>query len=103
MEPGNIHWALMEWALEFAERTSRGSAAKRIRLGRRSQNIPTLDQCKNSGHYPGLAANGHIDVYLALGRGCWLDVLIPRRLCFWRLNSTVSTERFSSHGLSWFI
>jgi hypothetical protein len=75
MEPGNTHWALMEWALEFAERTSRGSAAKRIRLGRRSQIIPTLDQCKNSGHYPGLAANGHIDVYLALGRG-----LLARRI-----------------------
>jgi len=66
---------LMEWALEFAERTSRGSAAKRIRLGRRSQNIPTLDQYKNSGHYLGLAANGHIDVYLALGRG-----LLARRI-----------------------
>jgi len=103
MEPGNTHWALMDWTLESAEGTSHGSAAKRIRLGRRSQNIPTLDQCKNSGRYPGLAANCHIDVYLALGRGCWLDVLIPRRLCFWGLNSTVSTERFSSHGLSWFI
>ena len=36
MEPGNTHWALMDWALESAERTSLGTAAKRIRLDQRA-------------------------------------------------------------------
>jgi len=36
MEPGNAHWALMDWALESAEGTRLGSAAKRIRLDRRA-------------------------------------------------------------------
>jgi hypothetical protein len=39
MEPGNIHWALMEWALESAEGTSREHAVKRICLGRRAAKI----------------------------------------------------------------
>ena len=36
MEPGNTHWALMEWALESAEGTCRKHAAKRICLDRRA-------------------------------------------------------------------
>ncbi len=39
-EPGNTHWALIEWALESAEGTSREHAAKRIRLDRRASKIP---------------------------------------------------------------
>ena len=47
MEPGNTHWALIEWALESAEGTSQGSAAKRIRLDRRVQKTPVGDYYKN--------------------------------------------------------
>ena len=43
MEPGNTHWALMDWALESAERTSLGTAAKRIRLDRGAQKTPIVD------------------------------------------------------------
>ena len=47
MEPGNTHWALMDWTLESAEGTSHGSAAKRIRLDRRAQKTPVGDYYKN--------------------------------------------------------
>ncbi len=47
MEPGNTRWALMEWALQSAEGTSRESAAKRIRLDLREQKTPLGDQCKD--------------------------------------------------------
>ena len=43
MEPGNTHWALMEWALESAEGTSREPAAKRICLDRRAPKLPVGD------------------------------------------------------------
>ena len=54
MEPGNTHWALMDWALESAERTSLGTAAKRIRLDRRAQKMPLADQCNDLQRYRGL-------------------------------------------------
>ena len=43
MEPGNTHWALMDWALQSAEGTSREPAAKRIRLDRRAPKLPVGD------------------------------------------------------------
>jgi len=43
----------MEWALEFAERTSFGTAAKRICLDRRAQKTPLADQCNDLQRYHG--------------------------------------------------
>ena len=54
MEPGNTHWALMDWALKSAERTRLGTAAKRIRLDRRAQKMPLADQCNDLQRYRGL-------------------------------------------------
>ena len=53
MEPGNTHWALMEWALESAEGTSRGSVARWIRLDRKVLKMPFPDQCKDLQRYRG--------------------------------------------------
>jgi len=53
MEPGNTHWALMDWALESAERTSLGTAAKRIRLDRRGQKTPLAEQYDDLQRHPG--------------------------------------------------
>ena len=41
MEPGNTHRALIEWALESAEGTSREHAVKRICLDRRAAKMLT--------------------------------------------------------------
>ena len=54
MEPGNTRWALMEWALQSAEGTSRESAAKRIRLDLREQKTPSAGQCNDLQRYRGL-------------------------------------------------
>ena len=54
MEPGNNHWALMEWALESAEGTSLGTGAKRIRLDLGAQKTPNVDEHKDLQGYRGL-------------------------------------------------
>ena len=55
-EPGNTHWALMEWALEYAEGTSRKHAAKRIRLDRRAAKMLTSIKYKELQHYGVISA-----------------------------------------------
>ena len=86
MEPGNTHWALMEWALESAEGTSREHAAKRIRLDRMAQKTLSFDEYKDLQGYRQL---GYLVLHLlqlksGQGRSC--DVLVPCQRCFSGLN-----------------
>ena len=86
MEPGNTHWALMEWALESAEGTSRGTAAKRIRLNRRAQKSPIVDEYKDLQGYRQLDYKVLLSLQLKSGQGRSCDVLVPCQRCFSGLN-----------------
>ena len=86
MEPGNTHWALMEWALESAEGTSLGTAAKRIRLDRRAQKTPNVDEYKDLQGYRQLGYKVLLLLQLKSGQGRSCDVLIPCQRFFSGLN-----------------
>ena len=82
MEPGNTHWALMEWALESAEGTSLEHAAKRIRLDRRAAKMLTSIKYIELQHYGRTSARWCINNSQFPSRGCCSAALIPRQLCF---------------------
>ena len=86
MEPGNTHWALTEWALESVEGTSQGSAAKGIRLDRRVQKTPVVDEYKDLQGYRQLDYKVLLSLQLKSGQGRSCDVLVPCQRCFSRLN-----------------
>ena len=86
MEPGNAHWALMDWALESAEGTRLGSAAKRIRLDRRAQKTPNVHEYKHLQGYRQLGYKVLLLLQLKSGQGRSCDVLIPCQRCFSGLN-----------------
>ena len=77
MEPGNTHRALMDWALESAEGTSLGTAAKRIRLDRRAQKTPNVDEYKDLQGYRQLGYKVLLLLQLKSGQGRSCDVLTP--------------------------
>ena len=82
MEPGNTHWALMEWGLESAQGTSREHAAKRIRLDRMAQKTLSFDEYKDLQGYRQLSCLVLHLLQLKSGQGRLCEVLISCQHCF---------------------